>query len=256
MPSAEGGEEQRADDRDPQGAGEQPGEEDRDREREVELLLHRQRPGVQQHAGAGLVAEVVDVLGAPEEEVRHETRGSRGRSRRLLLGAGGCGDEVAEDQHPDQHRGLGRDQAARATGVERAPPDAARLGVLVHEQPGDDVAGDDEEEVEADVGALEAGHLRVEAHHHDGGRSADAVDVGAVLRTGLLRRARCGRLGLGRGGRRRRGVPAGSPTGLVRRALRRQGRRAQDRSPLVHSVLRARRRPLGVTSMRRTACSA
>ncbi len=132
----------------------QPRQQDQEGHRDVELLLHRQRPGVEQDAGAGRVAEVADLVVLPEEDVGHEPRGGGRGLGGLLLGAGRREQEQADDQDAEEHRRLGRDQPPRSPGVERRPLDPAGLVELTEEQVGDHEAGNHEEQVEADVGAL------------------------------------------------------------------------------------------------------
>ena len=141
----------------------------RDRPHQVELLLDREGPQVPERAegGEGLevgvaAGDLVPVRGVGPRR-QHRTR------------HGGEAGQVAVDQGPDG-RGCddqcqGRQQAPRPACPERPEGDATRPAVLVEEEPGDQEAGQDEEEVDAQVAAGEGDvGLVVGDHRHHGDR--------------------------------------------------------------------------------------
>ncbi len=148
------------------------------REHDVELLFHRERPRVQQRVRVERGVEVTD-LGAVEVAVGEERRRRRAGGRGLALGQ----DRVLErgrrhrDGH-DQQGECGKD-AAHPAGVERGEAQAVRRGEFAPQQLRDDETGDDEEHVDADVTPRQR-QPGVEGHDQEHGEPAEALDVGAV----------------------------------------------------------------------------
>ncbi len=144
-------------------------------EDQVELLLDAEAPGVEQRQQVGIGAEIVELL--PEEQVRDRERG---------------GDEAAgeiaerEGRHPgqgegdagQQHHYQGRQDATGAALVEAGDREAAG-GEVADQDAADQVAGDHEEDVDAEVAASEGGEAGVEQDHRQHGDRAQAVDLAA-----------------------------------------------------------------------------
>ena len=143
---------------------------------QVELLLHSQGPEVLQRRG---LATLVEVVGAEPGEVH--VRGEQRRPRRIhpqLLDAHQrqvrCGvDGRGED---DQRRG--RQDPARPAGIELADANTAGRRGLTHEQLGDEVSGDHEEDVNADKASGEPAGASMgtdDEQHRDGAKPLDVT---------------------------------------------------------------------------------
>ncbi len=156
------------------------------RPNEVELLLDRQRPEVLERARFDPLGEVVDRLRGEvpvgdieggADDVAGDFLAADGREQqRRRQGNGG--------EH-DQHQ---RQQTARPARVEADQRDAAGAVHLPHQQPGDQEAGDDEEDVDPDVSPREEGDPGMAEEHSDDRDRAQALDVGAEAALGCLRR--------------------------------------------------------------------
>ena len=145
---------------------------------QVELLLDRQRPVVQQWrrvARAELGAEVVaEAVG--EHEVDRERAGGDGvrgqrsqrQGRQHSLG------EHHRDDHGERRR---RKQAAGSPAPEVAQRDRAAGGQLAEDQPGDEEAGHDEEHVDADEPTADTWDTDVEGDDGDDGDRSKPFDV-------------------------------------------------------------------------------
>ena len=145
------------------------------RDEQVKLFLDRQRPGVEQRFLGGGGIEVTGL--APEVDVgitkgggddRFAQREEVGRQQQAVTrdhGAGGChkqgGEDAADAAFPEGPKGEGA------------------LGQFAQQDAGDQVAGDDEENIDANVAAREpqAGVVEHHQHHREG---AEAVYVGAI----------------------------------------------------------------------------
>jgi hypothetical protein len=82
-----------------------------------------------------------------------------------------------DDDHEREHDGGQREQPLGPPAVEGDQGDAARALDLVHQQPGDQEAGDDEEDVDADEPPGQPGHARVREHDGQHGDRPQALDV-------------------------------------------------------------------------------
>ena len=82
------------------------------------------------------------------------------------------------DCDEDGERGRGQ-QPAGTAGVERRQRDRARLADLADDQPGDEEARQDEEDVDADEAAGQQRKPRVIAEDEQDGYGAESLDVGA-----------------------------------------------------------------------------
>ena len=155
------------------------------REYEIELLLHRQRPGMQQRRHPRADIEIARV--APEEDVgerkcrRHHALGKELQVERQEEGR----TERCTDHHDEQRR----QDAPRPPRVEADDAETPLQQVAV-QGGGDQIARDDEEHVHADETARDARYARMERHHERDGERPQAVDVGAVAGQRPLRRRR------------------------------------------------------------------
>lgn len=123
----------------------------------------------------------------------------------LQVGAAQRDGEPGADQGDrGEHDRGGGQQAPGPAGEELAEPDPAGGDGLAHQQAGDQVAGDDEEDVHSDEAAGQAGDGGVEGEDGEDGDRAQALDVGPEPRPG--RRAR----GIGTPGD---GAPGTGPPG-------------------------------------------
>jgi hypothetical protein len=147
-------------------------------------VLHRRR--------AGVLGEVVDTL-LGEVDVGGEGRGPQGVDDDL------AGVQEPHDQDRADHRGQGDhgrggQDAAGAAGPELADRDATGDQDLAEQQPRDQVARDDEEDVDADEAPGQGGHPRVGADHHSDCDRAQSLDVAADLSRHLPRVPHCSEL--------------------------------------------------------------
>ena len=100
-------------------------------------------------------------------------------STKTLRACNGGSTTAAADRGGDADGGRGRQQAAGPRTVEAAQPDGVGGGHLAPEQPGDEEAGDDEEDVHTDVAAGDTGYARVVQDDRDHRDGAQALDVRA-----------------------------------------------------------------------------
>jgi hypothetical protein len=107
----------------------------------------------------------------PVRDVAGRGQGVGSKAGQLLWKGDGCDGERTEE-HDEQ----GRQQAASATQPEARQADAAGLLPLVHEQSGDEVAADDEEDLDAEKPA--GNRVPAEMEGDDGGdrESPDTVE--------------------------------------------------------------------------------
>jgi hypothetical protein len=179
-------------------------------------VLHRRgRPGV------------VEVVGADrgEAHVREEAQ----RPQRVPQGLPGplTGEQqVGRDVRDRQHEDRSGHEAPYAPGVEVAQADPAAARVLAQQQPGDEEAGEDEEDVHADV-AAGGGTEHVAGDHQQDRDRAQALHVRTE------RAAGGGHVALGAAGTGRRCVPAmpAVPPARPARGPRTTVRRRGPRSP-------------------------
>ena len=159
-------------------AGQRP---DQERPQQVELLLHGERPEVQQRrlGEVGVEVAAVAVCFAPAEHVvdeepagRHGVACQVAEQQRVVQPLGGD-----ERRHDDQARR--RQQAAGPTGPEVGQCHGPGAGDLAEQQRGDQEAGDDEEHVDTDEPPAERADVGVEQHHQHHGDGPQALDVGA-----------------------------------------------------------------------------
>ena len=143
---------------------EAPGQEQECRPQQVELLLDAERPEVQ-HRGDRRRVPVVGLLHG-ESDVgdvdggRRDVLGHRREAHRRQ-------DHGGRHEGDGEHQERGGQDPPRASRVERGEREAIRGSELAQEQARDQVAGDDEEDVDADVAARELGNPGVEQHDED-----------------------------------------------------------------------------------------
>ena len=156
---------------------------------QVELLLDGERPQVAQQQRTSELLEVRAVGGdeVPVGRVRQRRQDLRPQLGRV----------VTEEEHHDD-AGAGQQEVERGqepagpAGVEAAHTDGARTVVLLQEEHGDQVAADDEEDVDAEEATGQPGHVRVvQQDGHDRERP-QAVEARQVARTDRPARGRDG----------------------------------------------------------------
>ena len=148
---------------------------ERGREQEVELLLDAEAPGVQQRQVLGGGAEVVELL--PVEDVGDREDGrdeAAGEVAQLERREPGEGEGDAGEEDGDQRR-----QDAAGAALVEAGDGEAPGGEVAQQDPGDQVAGDHEEDVDAEPAAGEGSEAGVEEDHREDGDGAQAVDLAA-----------------------------------------------------------------------------
>ena len=146
---------------------------------QVELLLDRQRPEVAEQGGPG---ELLEVGLVAQDQVPVGHVGHRGQ--RLAAERGDlseveerAGDHHHGDQHPDR-----RQQPPRAPQPERDEVDSPLLAELAEQQRGDQVAADDEEDVDPEepAGKPPAPVVEVVDEHGQHGDGTQAIQAGHV----------------------------------------------------------------------------
>ena len=149
------------------------------RPHQVELLLDRDRPGVQQRR---LRPEVIEVALAGNDEApvggvaqRRERVAAQRRARRHGGDEGSPGDHRRQQ---DRHR---RQQPAGPAAPEAQQADPAGLAVLAQQQAGDQEAGKHEEDVDPEQAAGQPADAGVVAHDAQHGQRADPVERRNVL---------------------------------------------------------------------------
>ncbi len=84
-------------------------------------------------------------------------------------------------RHQKQEQEQTRQQAAGPPLIEAQKAQIARAGPFGHQQRGDEIAREHEEDVHAEQAAAESGHAGVEAEHADDRYGSDAVQPGDVV---------------------------------------------------------------------------
>ena len=153
----------------------------KDRIEDVELFLDRKRPHVQEGNTVGVKPEIVDA--APEMKV-HDIELRQRRLERQF------GEEIGQEQEPShrqiarQHGDKRRVEPSNARQIKAAKAEITALQ-RPHHDPGDEKAGDHEEDVNADEPGLAERHeTEVKDHHKTNGDGADPVDVRTVGQAG------------------------------------------------------------------------
>ena len=155
------------------------------RPEQVELLLHRQRPQVQEHRRAAELVEVglVGEDEVPVGDVPERRQGGPAQPRHLA---------VVEDDHVGQdhghHHEERREQAAGAADPEPHQVDRAGGAPLGEQQRGDQVAADHQEDVDAQEAAGQPARPDVVGDDRRHGDRPQPVHPGHVRQTGSARR--------------------------------------------------------------------
>ena len=143
---------------------------------EVVLFLDRERPEVEERRVLSLQREVVLRLGRHEVGHEDELRGCRLAELLELVGCRDAPEESGEDGYADGER--------REEAPDPCDPEALggeRSGLQLADEPrGDEVSGDDEENIDPHETAAEARNARVEQHHGQHRDCAQAVNFGTV----------------------------------------------------------------------------
>ena len=167
------------------------------READIILLLHRERPCVEQRLHVRTAREIAGV-GEEPEVGSEDDGGERGLGHAFEVAReiepGGAG------QHDEDHQRQRGDDAAEAALVEAQEREAAGVD-LPRDDRRDEIARYDEEDVDADIAARKAGDMRVEQQHRQDRERAQPVYVAAIAGR---------RMGAGRGRVHGAGV-AGKP---------------------------------------------
>ncbi len=143
---------------------------------EVELLLHRQRPGVQQGHRRGGRREI-GILEV-EEYVREQKRLGDQRPRKGLEFQR-IQQQMRQDGGSCKHQDHGWRQPADAPSPEC--PQAEPAGItFAQDQAGDQIAGDDEKDVDADKAARHPGQAGMIRHDAKDGDCPQSVNLGPV----------------------------------------------------------------------------
>ena len=152
------------------------GHHDDEREHQVELLLDGQRPQVlqQRRTAHHLEVRAVGEDLPPVRHVRHGGGDVPAQLRRL------AGHRDRDATHRDQQQRQGRQQAACAPRVEAAEREAAGAFHLVEHERGDEVAGQDEEDVDPQEPAAHPRGAEVVDHDPGDGDRADPVEPAQV----------------------------------------------------------------------------
>ena len=152
------------------------GEEDQ-RPEHIELLLDAQRPVVDDRARDVVLREVV---GLPDCEVPVRSVQRRRRDVRAHLAAvERCHDQPGCDRGRAEHQCREREQAAHPPRPEARERDPSVPCELAQEKTGDEEAGDDVEDVDADEASGDGGEARVVEDHEDDRDRAQPLDVGS-----------------------------------------------------------------------------
>ncbi len=148
--------------------------------KQVELLLDRQRPEVQQRRGLRVSGEIVggDDGVAVVRDVQRSRTAIAGDFRESHRRQHHC----RRNQGDDDHDQCSRQQSPGSPSVERRKVDATRGLLLPQEQPGDQEAGDDEEDIHADEAAAESRQTRMKSQHGQDRDRPQALDVRPKVR--------------------------------------------------------------------------
>ena len=147
-----------------------------DRPHEIELLLDTERPQVQQRLAVALAVEIADL--AHRREIGHEQRRRESvpAEQAELLREHRVPADDEDEGHDDDQRGK---QAPHATGIEAREAEGAG-GEFGADQAADQIARDDEEDVDADIARAQRLGERVIEHDRQDRDGPQAVDVGPI----------------------------------------------------------------------------
>jgi hypothetical protein len=148
------------------------------RPNEIELLLDGERPKMEQRRRRLTLFEVIEPSRS-ETEVRRERRRVQAVPDGLPR-ANQVEQEVRSDLGREQRERRCRQDPPRTAGVKADERDRALLRRLGEQDPGDQEAGDHEEDVHADVTAGERADAGVAQHHEQHRHRAQALDIAAT----------------------------------------------------------------------------
>ncbi len=101
-------------------------------------------------------------------------------------------NELGREQRASEHDDRGREDPSGAAAVEGAEADPAGALTLIDEQPRDEEAGKNEEDVDADEAGLGAGQTGVAQEHEQDRDAPEALEIGPE--SGFARSLFCDRL--------------------------------------------------------------
>ena len=162
-------------------------EQQRQRQHDVELLLDRERPEVQERAGAHRVArEVVAAVGdeVPVREVHQRGLGVAHHAAALRC----AGDEELDRGRDDDDQHRRRQQPSYPPGVEPPEPERAAPVDLGPDHVRDQEPRQHEEQVDPDEATVERPDPAVEQHHEVDRHGPEPVQLGTVGPGGHRRR--------------------------------------------------------------------
>ena len=96
----------------------------------------------------------------------------------------------AHRQYRQRHRAIGRGQAANAAQIEPAQRQAPGGRFFTPQDPADQKAGNDKEDIHTDKAPRQTGQAEMVKHHRQHGDGAQPVDLGPVGLWGCLGHAR------------------------------------------------------------------
>ena len=143
---------------------------------QVELLLDGERPGVLERRGVRHRREVVRV-GGDEMPVRHVPERRQGVAEEVG-GAQRLGEEGGRGTHDGEHQEECRQEPAGPAPPERPQGDAPAALPFGQQERRDEVPGQNEEEIDAEVPADRPRRRSVEQDHTGDGERPDAVQGG------------------------------------------------------------------------------
>ena len=146
---------------------------------QIELLLDRQRPQMAQRhevAAVGIPVPAPDLEPVADVEDRREHIAAQ-LAERIAQ------EQCAIDGDPDERQIQRREQAPQAPAPEPAQRDQPSALVFRDEQQRDQVAADDEEDLDAEKATAEPLVVGVPHHHRDDSERAHAVEAGQIRHT-------------------------------------------------------------------------
>ena len=149
---------------------------DQQRQDDVELLLHRQRPAVQKWLVFRRRIEVARL--PPEEDVRQVDR-RRDQGLAVLAEREGHHQRPGKPGDRQRHDEEGRRQPPEPSGIEMPQPQPAAGIVFAPQDAADQETGDDEEDVDAHEPAAQRQAEMIQ-HHREHRDRAQPVDIAAI----------------------------------------------------------------------------
>ena len=161
------------------------GKQHQQRHDQIELLLHAQRPRMQQRLCLGGRVEISGCRG--KVDVRDRTDRAC-QALRIVLEFDGQAVEVGERAGDEEHHEQRRQDPQHPALVEIRQRERSLAEVAI-DHAADQIARNHEEDIDPDEAARKAGNAGVVEQHGDDGERAQPIDVGAVFhRSGLKAR--------------------------------------------------------------------